>query len=242
MEKPKIIDCFCSWYDLLGYGENFKKVKWDLHNELCYKNFERIDKVQELLKNPHTLGKTLLLNDGVIKTFDVRNMPNNDITNIINFLIMLIQGFDEINKKDKIGDQYGVRGVFTFGQRYEYTEYSFMTNGRDVSVYFPREFQMNTAFSKANIIEESGKKYGIEGAYLYFDSFALEKIREIADASDCNNVKDYVKDGCYYYHINFVTKPAITLVFDAKKIAYNNASIETDIYKLVGYELAEAGE
>ena len=237
MENIKVIDCFCGWCDLLGYGKIFKDAKWNLHDKSCYANFERIKKVKDLLQNPYTLGKTLLLNDGVIKTFDVENNPDNDMTNIANFLIQFVKGFDKINEKDKIEDSYGIRGVFTYGQRYEYTEYSFMTTGREIRVYFPREFQMNTAFSKANIIEESGSKYGVKGPFLYFDAFALKAIKAIADKASSHSVKEYRKDGYYYFSIYRMAMPMITLKFEENGIPYNNEAIETTLYKVLSYEL-----
>lgn len=240
MEEPKVIDCFCAWCDLLGYGKIFKDAKWDLHDKSCYANFERIKKVKDLLQNPFTLGKTLLLNDGVIKTFDVENVPNKDITKIVNFLIQFVKGFDDVNEKDKIGDSYGIRGVFTFGQRYEYTDYNFISIGREISVYFPREFQMNTAFSKANIIEESGSKHGVKGPFLYFDLFALKAIKEIANKSDSHSVKEYKEDGYYCFSIIRITNPMITLKFEEDSIPYNNEAIETILYKLLDYDLDEA--
>lgn len=240
MEEPKVIDCFCAWCDLLGYGKIFKDAKWDLHDKSCYANFERIKNVKDLLQNPFTSGKTLLLNDGVIKTFDVESDPAHDVTKIVNFLIQFVKGFNEINEKDKIEDSYGIRGVFTYGQRYEYTENNFMSDGREISIYFPKEFQMNTAFSKANIIEESGSKFGVKGAFLYFDSFALDVIKQIANKSDSHSVKEYKEDGYYCFSIIRITNPMITLKFEEDSIPYNNEAIETTLYKLLEYDLDEA--
>lgn len=240
MEEPKVIDCFCAWCDLLGYGKIFKDAKWDLHDKSCYANFERIKNVKDLLQNPFTSGKTLLLNDGVIKTFDVESDPAHDVTKIVNFLIQFVKGFNEINEKDKIEDSYGIRGVFTYGQRYEYTENNFMSDGREISIYFPKEFQMNTAFSKANIIEESGSKFGVKGAFLYFDSFALDVIKQIANKSDSHSVKEYKEDGYYCFSIIRITNPMITLKFEEDSIPYNNEAIETTLYKLLDYDLDEA--
>lgn len=231
MEEPKVIDCFCAWCDLLGYGKIFKDAKWNLHDKSCYENFERIKKVKDLLQNPFTLGKTLLLNDGVIKTFDVESDPAHDVTKIVNFLIQFVKGFNEINEKDKIEDSYGIRGVFTYGQRYEYTENNFLSHGREISIYFPKEFQMNTAFSKANIIEESGSKFGVKGAFLYFDSFALDVIKQIAEKSRAHSVENYKNDRYYYFSINIMNMSMITLKFEKNGIPYNNESIETTLYK-----------
>lgn len=239
MEEPKVIDCFCAWCDLLGYGKIFKDAKWNLHDKSCYANFERIKNVKDLLQNPFTSGKTLLLNDGVIKTFDVESDPAHDVTKIVNFLIQFVKGFNEINEKDKIEDSYGIRGVFTYGQRYEYTENNFMSDGREISIYFPKEFQMNTAFSKANIIEESGSKFGVKGAFLYFDSFALDVIKQIAEKSRAHSVENYKNDRYYYFSINIMNMSMITLKFEKNGIPYNNESIETTLYKLLDYELAD---
>lgn len=240
MEEPKVIDCFCAWCDLLGYGKIFKDAKWNLHDKSCYANFERIKNVKDLLQNPFTSGKTLLLNDGVIKTFDVESDPAHDVTKIVNFLIQFVKGFNEINEKDKIEDSYGIRGVFTYGQRYEYTENNFMSDGREISIYFPKEFQMNTAFSKANIIEESGSKFGVKGAFLYFDSFALDVIKQIAEKSRAHSVENYKNDRYYYFSINIMNMSMITLKFEKNGIPYNNESIETTLYKLLDYDLDEA--
>lgn len=115
-----------------------------------------------------------------------------------------------------------------------------MSDGREISIYFPKEFQMNTAFSKANIIEESGSKFGVKGAFLYFDSFALDVIKQIANKSDSHSVKEYKEDGYYCFSIIRITNPMITLKFEEDSIPYNNEAIETTLYKLLDYDLDEA--
>lgn len=161
-----------------------------------------------------------------------------DITNIINFLIQYVDGFNEINAIDKHGDDHGVRGVFTFGQRYEYIPGNFMirVSDKEITTYYPKEFQMNTAFSKANIIEESGSRHGIKGGFLYFDKYALDAIRKIADTTEGHSVTDYYEDEKYYFTINTVTNPAITLIFDKNVIEYDYKAIKTQIYKLIRAE------
>ena len=234
--ERKIIDCFCGWYDLLGYGTAFKEAGWDLHNEVCLKNYKRIKKIGTEFHNSYTQGKTLIINDGVIKTFDV-NGEKGDINNIINFLIQYVDGFNKINEIDKKGNYPGVRGVFTFGQRYEYIPGNFIYNQSDgeIVTYYPEEFQMNTAFSKANIIEESGSKKGIAGPFLFFDKYALDEIRKIANRTKGYDVIEQYKDEKYYFSINILKHSAITLIFDENIIEYQNKDrkIETQILKLI---------
>ena len=242
MDKPKIINCFCSWYDLLGYGNSFKEAKWNLNEESCLENYQRIKKLGYLFQNPFTYGKTLTLNDGVIKTFDVSSEPNvADMKYINNFLISYVGKFFELNEKDKIGESFGVRGVFTFGQRYEYmdTNFTYDVSTGEILAYFPKEFQKNTAFSKANIIEESGKAYGIKGPYLYFDKVALEEIKKIATQIDGYNISEKDDEEFYYFSINILNIPSITLIFAKKPIKYNHKSIETELYQLKDYILQD---
>lgn len=105
-----------------------------------------------------------------------------------------------------------------------------------LTTYYPKEFQMNTAFSKANIIEESGSRHGIKGGFLYFDKYALDAIRKIADTTEGHSVTDYYEDEKYYFTINTVTNPAITLIFDKNVIEYDYKAIKTQIYKLIRVE------
>ena len=156
-------------------------------------------------------------------------------------MISYVEKFFELNEKDKIGESFGIRGVFTFGQRYEYmdTNYTYDASTGEILAYFPKEFQMNTAFSKANIIEESGTAYGIKGPYLYFDKVALEEIEKIANQIDGYNISKKDDEESYYFSINMLNIPSITLVFDKKPIKYNHKNIETELYKLKDYILQD---
>lgn len=242
-EKPKIIDCFCVWYDLLGFGAPFKKAKWNLHNEECFRNYDRMKKLEGKIHIPFANEKTLLINDGVIKTFDVERLDyDNDMKKIINFLIVFIDGFFEINRIDKIGDLYGARGVFTYGQRFEHinANFSYMPHNGEVITYFPKEFQMNTAFSKANIIEESGSAYGVHGSNLFFDGEALEEIRIIASKTKSYTIKEDQDENRREFDILICGQSIIKLIFQKKLIKYNHQNIETDLWCLIDMELRKS--
>lgn len=44
----EIIPCLCSWFDLLEYGKPFVDSKWNLSDEKCYNNFQRIEQVSHV--------------------------------------------------------------------------------------------------------------------------------------------------------------------------------------------------
>ena len=178
-------------------------------------NYKRIKKIGTEFHNSYTQGKTLIINDGVIKTFDV-NGEKGDINNIINFLIQYVDGFNKINEY--------IPGNFIYNQ-----------SDGEIVTYYPEEFQMNTAFSKANIIEESGSKKGIACPFLFFDKYALDEIRKIANRTKGYDVIEQYKDEKYYFSINILKHSAITLIFDENIIEYQNKDrkIETQILKLI---------
>ncbi len=62
----------------------------------------------------------------------------------------------------------------------------------DIMVYSPKEFQMNTAFSKAYIIETAGTKAGLTGTNLYIDEEFLKYLEFILTKD--NNVFKIVID------------------------------------------------
>ena len=45
-----VIDNFCIWEDLLGYGKPFYTNDWDLNNENCQTNIKRIKSIETQLK------------------------------------------------------------------------------------------------------------------------------------------------------------------------------------------------
>ena len=171
----KISECFCAWMDLLGYGQAFYNSNWNLTDSTAIANLQRI----KYLENDFTFignilyEKIFTLNDGVITNFDMTpgmhpNMLNTWFENII-------RKFYTMDGKDRAVGNPGVRGVLTYGQRAQYTDKELlgqdewvMTSPEKLKMYHenkvlfaPKELQMNTAFSKAYIIESGGSKKGV---------------------------------------------------------------------------------
>ena len=244
MENPKIIDCFCVWYDLLGYSTPFKEANWNLHNEKCLENYERIKNLEKVFHASAAGGITLSVNDGVAKILDITKDYGKDMCQLIGFITFLIDDFYTINEKDT----KGARGVFTFGQRFEYIKgdgtvtYRMNKNGtiqEYQNIYYPKEFQMNTAFSKANIIEESGCFPEDKKDYLYFDKYALDTIEYISKKVCTYSVSTNHTEEYFQFNINNgpIENHATTLIFDNTPIecCCEEKGIVAKLYRLIGF-------
>lgn len=235
----KIIDCVCCWYDLLGFGKPFIDSEWELNTAECKKNIERIENLNVSFTGSFslTLGKTFSLNDGVIKNRDFNYDNKNDVVGLLRFIAALVWDFEGINKWDKDNGHPGVRGVVTYGKRFSYESadgcYD-VVRGIDVA-YHPKEFQMNTAFSKAYIIEESGSKKGIQGPHLFWDKRVFEKLAQYVENSEYSDrlyCKEYDIDDEHVFEIGDEIGWAFRCFFDKQPIEYDYKGIKTHIFKM----------
>ncbi len=181
-EKLKVTTSLCMWCDLLGYGTPFIKSKWRLNTNDAIKNLRRIEKLKFSLLQIYSypLERVLLLNDGFIRNIDALNITMPQL--YLYWLGGILIGYYHINAQDCADGNPGARAVLTVGERFSYLS-DMVTEGditqatperkaelsKNILVYSPKEFQMNTAFSKAYIMEESGSKAGLYGKYLYID-------------------------------------------------------------------------
>lgn len=191
----QINESFCLWSDLLGYGSNFYKSNWDITSELSLVNIRRIENLQPVwLRVNNPFHEALFtLNDGLVRNFDI---TREHYPVILDWLVNVIYTFDLINRLDTQNGHPGLRGVLAYGQRIKYIDKNYTGRGeyiqtsperkdmfnKKIVVYSPSELQMNTAFSKAYIIEGSGSKKGVSGNNLYIDLEVINKIVEIGNS------------------------------------------------------------
>lgn len=193
----KIIQSVCLWQDLLGYGKPFYQSNWDLNQPCAQKNIQRIKNLETELKRVPIplLEKVLFLNDGMVKNVDISTKKDWDYVEFyIMWLENAIKQFYRINRKDKQQNNPGLRGVLTIGHRTQYTnelvKMGELVNSKDgdynkqIVVYSPNEFQMNTAFSKAFIMEEGGTKKGVSGAFLFIDKAFIDFFVQMINDSE----------------------------------------------------------
>ena len=189
MEKIIIKNSFCAWIDLLGYGAAFYQNNWDLHAPEAVNNLYRIKDLEPILHSiSNPFCETLFsLNDGIIRNFDI---PQNDALLIMQWLVDVLLKFKTLNDRDIHNGFYGGRGVVTYGMRAQYRNFDTIGKGDLIQtspqkreeynktkiIYTPNEMQMNTAFSKAYIIESGGSAKGLKKKRIHLDEKMLDKL------------------------------------------------------------------
>lgn len=216
MDNIYICESFCAWVDLLGYGSAFYSSNWDIRSPSALNNLKRIQMLEHIttsIRSP--LNETLFsLNDGFIRNFDI---PKSYVTEILGWLIDVILKFKLINEQDIQNGYYGARGVMAYGSRAQYRQLDSLGKGDFILtspekkqeynkkriVLTPSELQMNTAFSKAYIIESGGSRSGLKNNKLHIDEKLLIKLAETINAIGSDEFgsidEDYEKNGpCIY--------------------------------------------
>jgi len=239
----EIVECICAWYDLLGFGQPLVDSNWNLNDERCKNQLRRIESMHFGITNffSATHGTiTFNLNDGVISNLDMERTTPGFKSRLIMALDDLVLEFERLNTRDSRSGFPGMRGILTFGHRYNYTDTEstvMVTNGRTIA-YHPKVFQMNTAFSKAYIMESSGSKAGISGNHLYIDEFLLDAIESflLTDNDDSDKFiveKNLNVDGVdCFYSIQKNDDIFLKLEFDSV-VKYNNKGISTNLYRFI---------
>lgn len=214
-------DSFCLWSDLLGYGSNFYKSNWDITTRDALSNIKRIRKLHSTwthITNPFQEA-LLTLNDGLVRNFD---FSNNNFCVTLDWLVHTIFLFNTVNELDVRNGNPGLRGVLAYGQRIKYIETNYHGRGefvqtnaerkdklnQNIVIYSPSELQMNTAFSKAYIIEGSGSKLGVSGNKLYIDYEVIETILNLSNSGICDTFltvdDDPLPPASYSYRGSFI--------------------------------------
>lgn len=238
----EIKNCLCCWYDLLGYGAPFVNSKWDLNNIQCRDNFERIEKLRNLFTSSlavKPLGTRLTFNDGFASTIDVDPITPDTYSDVLLFLEGALHNFEAINIEEQRRKFPGARGIITLGQRFSYDSCNStydLVSERTTS-YHPVEFQMNTAFSKAFIMEETGSRAGISGNNLYIDIAVYQYFLKVSRELGCEEPKvkfegdelvlDVFSVGSWFAELRFDATP----IEYGESSAYKNRGIETKLYR-----------
>ena len=241
---PIISDCICCWFDLLGYGKPFIDANWDLKKEGCKKNYERIRSIKSSFLGSFSVcksGTKMVINDGFANTIDFDTASLSSYDDVLLFLEGAISDYTVINHTDKRNGFPGVRGVISSGHRFSYDQANMtidLSTNRNVA-YYPTEFQMNTAFSKANLMEGSGKRANLRGSNLFFDISILSLLKQASSSlgiatpkvTDCNErllIQIYNKAG--WFADIYVDSTAILY---GKCNNYDNYGINTKLYKFI---------
>jgi hypothetical protein len=243
----EIIECICSWYDLLGFGKPLVDSKWNLNDERCWTQLERINSIDLSYTNRFSSNHgtvNLSMNDGIISTFDIDRTKAGFKSQLVFVLDDLINEFESLNFRDTKAGFPGMRGILTFGHRYNYTHVEStvaLINNKTIA-YHPPEFQMNTAFSKAYIMESSGSKAGISGNNLYVDKHLLDSIEHLildqkAETPEFR-IESQLEDNFQkkYFSIYRNSNMLLKIEFDTNTVKYDHQGINTTLFKFLKRE------
>ncbi len=201
-KKLQVIKSLCFWYDISGFGKALSDCNWNLEklqeaglikllSEVYTTSFPKL--IQD---PPQPSEHVLAINDGIAKTIDALDADcYSDPKRLLYYLRdNLCTHYWLVTTMRYAG--YGFRSVFAGGERMQYapvkiTGHSFLhynpacitERTRNILeqelIIYPAEFQMNTAFSRAFIIESKGSKFGICRDRIYIEETFFEVLQSV---------------------------------------------------------------
>lgn len=93
--------------------------------------------------------------------------------------------------------------------------------GNPVVIYNPKELQMNTAFSKAFLLDEGGSKAGLPGNYFYIDESVVNAVIEYSEDKGYSPIQEKTDEGLFLfipYKDNNPHKVVMGFCFDSEMI------------------------
>lgn len=260
--KMKTTPCFCMWSDLLGFSKIFVDSNWKLNEIQMKKIYNRLESAHSsVLYYSSPQERILILNDGIAKVFHPKNKLK-DIDNILSismFLRSCVELHMSISETEHEDDLPGCRTILAFGENIEYLaeevrfdDYVFnyskpqgseisdlaKSNGNPIVVYNPKELQMNTAFSKAYILESGGQSAGLPGNYMYIDKSVIDAIDDYSRDKGYHPIWQEDEDIINYfvpYSEGDISKVVLGFCFDKNVIHPQGVIYETEVYKLLRY-------
>lgn len=221
MTPPKmtIRDYFCLWSDLLGFGPMWMDDNWEPAQSHIKKIYDRLQQTHNVVLSFCDIReKNLILNDGVAKIVGMDDeiwgkMRLNDFAHLFrNWVHMHMT----INGTEHAQGNPGLRTIVSFGLGVQYLadeirmddlvlNYtkpvgSTISNlaqmcGNPVVLYNPVDLQMNTAFSKAYILDSIGSSQGLKGSCFFIEKSALNAIDKLAERSNSAKIVEITDAG-----------------------------------------------
>jgi hypothetical protein len=189
------VRCICTWMDIGGFRAKLEGANWDLAVAQSHGLIETLNQAYQIAATPIPLAaistpqeRLLVLNDGIARTIDLPSFGGEPVRAAFYLRDVLVKHFHLLPHLVSRG--LGLRTVLSAGERIQYaaekiTGNSFLLAGDHVSehgkrfsqeefLYYPAAFQMNTAFSRAYLIEKG--KLGRNA--IYFDGAFINALSE----------------------------------------------------------------
>lgn len=260
--KLNVRKCFCMWSDLLGFGSLFEQTNWNLDKAQCRKIYDRLEAAHSAVLYYSSIEeRNLILNDGIAKVYHpwTKELWADNILGISMYFRSCVELHMSISKTEHKNNYPGCRSVISFGDNIEYladeirlddyvVNYSkpkgsdlsdlAQKTGNPVIIYNPKELQMNTAFSKAYLLESGGTKAGLPGNFMYIDQSVLDGISYYAKDKGYTPVWTEDEDGIKFFiprENGNLSDVIIGFCFDKNIIVPLNVRYQTKVYKLLRY-------
>jgi hypothetical protein len=200
LPAPTLHATVCCWSDLLGFSNPFSESNWSPTEEVWSRVSDRlINAAIQYATNLDPSEFGLTLNDGFIRTRREESFRHPD--EISMWLRSCVYAHNAIFESEREVDLPGARTVLAAGQAllyspavitrddfvYDYTKADpdkpssqAQRYGDSIVAMNPGPLQMNTAFSKAYILESAGSKANLDGPHFYLDESVINWLREFA--------------------------------------------------------------
>lgn len=189
LRKLKPVRTLTMWNDVCGIGRLLKQTKWNLDTPIAADIIRVLGRCHDIgawhkwwTDPDHLTEKILVLNDGIVTSLDVPETATVQLPNLCEYLKHLFMVHFRLYQYLR-EEKLSVRTVISAGERVQYvpefggTRENFVERAPDV--YYPAHFQMNTAFSRAYIIDSLGRKNGVCCGNMYLDSSVLTLFKEL---------------------------------------------------------------
>lgn len=256
----KTRNAFCMWSDLLGFGNVYAENNWQLNDKQRREVYNRLVAAHSaVLYYSQMNERNLILNDGIAKVFipDDGLWGKKAINSIAYYLRACIELHMAINQVERATGYPGCRSVMAFGECIEYLaeevkydDYvlnytkpdkdglssNAQRNGNPTIIYNPKELQMNTAFSKAYILESGGLNAGLPGNNLYMDQSVIDAVIKYAERmglSHCWQELETELRLLIPYNQNDLNRVVVGFAFDRNPIVPDIHRLSTKVYHLL---------
>lgn len=253
---------FCMWSDLLGFGSIYRDNNWELNDSQKREVYNRLVAAHSsVLFFSKPDERVLILNDGIAKIFMPKTgvIWRGDIYGIAYFLRSCVELHMAINQNERAADYPGCRSVIAFGECIEYLaeEVRFddfvmnyskpkgknisstaKRNGNPIIIYNPKELQMNTAFSKAYILENGGSSAGLPGNKMYIDQSVIDAVVRYGVRRGYSPVWQELDTELRFYipyERDNLNEVILGFAFDKKVIVPKDCRYSTKVYVLLKF-------
>lgn len=253
------VPSICIWTDICGFASKLGRANWDLTQAQAQGLLRVLSDIYEtaalplLVDSPPAQSERILvLNDGIARTMDLPDPSAVEPVRFTFYLRDLLMRHYWLVPKLKLED-LGLRTVLAGGQRVQYSPVRITGEsvlcyqgapspwGRHVLeqelVYHPAQFQMNTAFSRAYLIESAGSRQGIQVNRVYIDESYIEVVQQAMPG--CVTVKG---DNCGgQICIEWDNQLKFHMQYDATLVV-KKASLESRVFQLSYFVVHKAFE